>query len=75
MGDGDPMDEQDLNEEEKLDKKMKDLLVFPSDIANIGLVDSKPGIDSKEIQDRILSLKVMFDDSHSLRQKQNFLNT
>lgn len=69
------MDEQDLNEEEKLDKKMKDLLVFPSDIANIGLVDSKPGIDSKEIQDRILSLKVMFDDSHSLRQKQNFLNT
>ena len=75
MGDGDPGDYNQIREEEIVEQKMRDLLVFPPDIANIGLTDSKPGIDSKEIQDRILSLKVMFDDTNTLRQKKNFLTT
>ena len=67
IGDGNPKDDSLLPEEVATDKKIKELLVFPAEIANMGLVESKPGIDSKDIQDRILSLKVMFDDSHQLR--------
>lgn len=52
---------------------MKELLAFPP--PREAVTESTPMVDSQEIKDRILTLKLMFDDSSKLRQQRDFLNT
>lgn len=73
VGDGDLDEGQDLDAEQQRDQKMKELLAFPAQ--REAPTDSKPVVDSQEIRDRILTLKLMFDDSNKLRQQRDFLNT
>lgn len=61
--------EEDLDKQR--DQKMQDM-IFP--IQNEQVEQNKPQVDSNEIKDRILTLKLMFDDSTKLRQQRDFLN-